>query len=438
MTLPEIKSTPLSALKPHPNNPRTHSRKQIEQICASIKQFGFTSPLVIDRHGTILAGHARFEAARKLGLETVPTVILDGLSDAEKRAYMIAENKIAANAGWDRQLLASELQELSISLPTIGLDLSITAFETIEIDELNQDLIDSEHQPAEAPWEIPKNPVSQSGELWILGNHRIRCGDARDKDAFAHLMEDRKAAMVFTDPPYNLAIRTVQGRGTIKHPEFQAASGETSKSEFTEFLAAFMQHCADHSIDGAIQYVCHDWRHHPEARAAGRRVYGEPKNVVIWNKTNAGQGSFYRSQYEMILVFKAGQGPHINNFGLGAKGRNRSNVWTYAGANTFRAGRMEELALHPTVKPVALVADAMKDCSNRGDIVLDPFLGSGTTILAAERVGRLGYGLEIDPIYVDVAIKRWQKFTKRDAILAGTKKTFDEIAQKRTSGEVNP
>jgi DNA modification methylase len=263
----------------------------------------------------------------------------------------------------------------------------------------------------------------------------LLCGDAREASHFRKLMGNELAAMVFADPPYNVCIKSVQGRGTIKHAEFAMASGEMSKAQFTAFLIDTLGHAANYSVDAAIHYVCMDWRHLEEMLAAGKEVYFELKNLVVWNKTNAGQGSFYRSQHELIFVFKNGDGPHTNNVELGQHGRNRSNVWTYAGVNSFRAGRMDELSVHPTVKPVALVADAMRDCSRRGDIVLDPFMGSGTTILAAERVGRRGYGLELDPRYVDAAIRRWQRFARRDAIHKHTGKTFDDVAAARASAK---
>jgi DNA modification methylase len=268
--------------------------------------------------------------------------------------------------------------------------------------------------------------------VWVFGDHRLVCGDATNDDDVSTLMGRDRAAMVFTDPPYNVQVSSIVGRGKIKHREFVCASGEMSRDEFTMFLASTFSLAAQYSREGSIHYVCMDWRHLGEALAAGNEAYTELKNLVVWAKTNAGQGSFYRAQHELILVFKNGHGPHQNNIELGRHGRNRSNVWTYAGVNTFRAGRLDELSIHPTVKPVGLVADAMRDCSRRGDIVLDPFLGSGTTILAAERVGRRGYGLEIDPLYVDAAIRRWQDFTKRDAILKATGQTFDEVAAARS------
>jgi DNA modification methylase len=245
------------------------------------------------------------------------------------------------------------------------------------------------------------------------------------------LMGHKSAAMVITDPPYNVAISSDQGRG--EHREFVAASGELPRSEFTRFLAEALQLASKHSVNGAIHFIFMTWKRLPEILAAGEEIYGEPKNVVVWVKTNAGQGTFYRSQHELIFVFKHGDGAHLNHFELGQRGRSRSNVWIYPGVNTFRAGRLDDLALHPTVKPVALVADAMRDCSRRGEIVLDPFMGAGTTILAAERVGRRSYGLELDPLYIDAAIRRWQAFTKRDAVLAGANTTFDEATAASSS-----
>jgi DNA modification methylase len=260
------------------------------------------------------------------------------------------------------------------------------------------------------------------------GEHRVACGDARDDTVYGRLMGGSRAFMIITDPPYNVKISGhVGGRGRTKHREFGIASGELSARQFTEFLTQTLGLCAEHSIDGSIHYVCMDWRHLKEVLAAGEEVYDELKNICVWTKTNAGQGSFYRSQHELVLVFKKGSAEHLNTFELGQHGRTRTNVWTYAGVNSFRSGRMDELQMHPTVKPTALVVDAMKDCSKRGSIVLDPFLGSGTTVIAAEQVGRRAFSIELDPAYVDVAIERWQRLTKRDAVLDGTSVTFDEI-----------
>jgi DNA modification methylase len=421
------------ALRPSPRNARTHSKAQIRQIASSIERFGFTNPILIDEAGTVLAGHGRLSAAKLLGLESVPTLRLSHLSPAEKRAYVLADNKLAEKAGWDRELLALELGELATLLQTESFDLTITGFDTGEIDTILSDMGDDRPDPGDALPE-PGTPVVDKGDLWCLGKHRLICGDARDEAALTRLMAGEQARMVFVDPPYNVPIAGhVQGRGRIQHREFAFASGEMEKDEFTGFLEQALRLCEQHSVDGSIHYVCMDWRHMDELSAAGARVYDEVKNICVWVKSNAGQGSFYRSQHELVFVFKKGQAPHVNTFGLGQHGRSRSNVWTYPGVNSFRAGRLDELAMHPTVKPVPLVADAIRDCSHRGDIVLDTFLGSGTTLLAAEKVGRRGYGVEIDPVYADVTIRRWQAFTKGDAILEATSETYAEVAARRSA-----
>jgi DNA modification methylase len=428
----EVKIRSIRSLRPNTRNARTHPKKQIKQIINSIQRFGWTYPILADENGTILAGFGRYLAAQQLGLPNVPVIVLSDLSDAEKRALALADNKIALNAGWDRQLLAEELGELADLLPECNLDLEITGFEAAEIDGLLGDLVDPELDPADDVPPVPRTPVTKAGDLWELGPHRLLCGDARSAIDVQRALGVEAATMVITDPPYNVPIRTVQGRGRIKHANFAQGSGEMSQAEFTQFLRDVLSLAAKHSVDGAIHFVFMDWRHIGELLAAGSVVYSELKNVIVWVKTTPAQGSFYRSQHELIFAFKNGDGPHINNFELGQHGRNRSNVWTYPGVNTFRAGRLDDLAMHPTTKPVALVADAMRDCSRRGDIVLDLFMGSGTTVVAAERVGRRAYGLEIDPHYVDVAVQRWQTYTKRDATLKGTDQTFEEIAAARS------
>jgi DNA modification methylase len=426
-----IATFPIDKLRPNPRNARNHSKKQIRQLANSIARFGWTYPIVVDENTVILAGHARYSAAQLLGCHTVPVIVLSGLSDPEKRALALADNKIAANSGWDRKLLAEELGELATLLPEFDLDLEITGFEPAEVDSLLGDLADPEQDPADEAPALEKEAISRIGDLWELGPHRLLCGDAQSAAAYRLLMGGVSAAMVFTDPPYNVPIKRVQGRGRIKHREFVQASGEMSPAHFTRFLRRSLALAAEHSADGSIHFVFTDWRHINELSAAGSSVYSELKNIVVWVKTNAGQGSFYRSQHELICVFKSGEGPHQNNVELGRHGRNRSNVWTYPGVNSFRAGRLDDLSVHPTPKPVALVADAIRDCSRRGEIVLDPFMGSGTTILAAERVGRRGYGLELDPRYVDAAIRRWQAYTRRDAVLKDSGETFDEVSAVR-------
>ncbi len=432
--LPEIQLVRIESLKPSKRNARTHSKRQIKQIADSMRRLGkWTHPVLADEYGNMIAGNARLEAATNLGCKFAPVIVMSGLSDAEKRALTLADNKIAENAGWDHKILATELAELSILLPECNLSLDITGFEAAEIDSLMGDFIDLESEPADIVPEIEALAVSGAKDLWVLGGHRLLCGDSRNADHVKKLMGSTRAFMVFTDPPYNVRIGSVTGRGKTKHREFASASGEMSYAEFTEFLAQWMHMAARYTEDGAIVFCCMDWRHLGECLAAGEEAFTELKNIIAWVKTNAGQGSFYRSQHELILVFKNGTGRHQNNIELGKFGRSRSNVWQYAGVNTFRKDRLAELTAHPTVKPVALVADAMRDCSRRGDIVLDPFMGSGTTILAAEKVGRRAYGIEIDPLYVDVAILRWQEFTKRDAVLVATGQTFDEVAAERSA-----
>jgi DNA modification methylase len=400
------------ALKPNERNVRTHSKKQIRHIANSIRAFGFTVPVLIDENAILIAGHGRLEAAKHLGLNKVPAIVLEGLSEAKKRALLLADNKIADNAGWDRKRLAFELPELTELLIDEDLDISITGFEPVEIDQLTSDFEEDSSDPADAlesSW-LSAAVVSEPGDLWQLGDHRLLCGDARNKDDLDCLMGRERAAMGFLDPPYNVRIKNIVGRGRAKHGEFAMASGEMSRRDFIAFLTQTLSNAANLSGEGSVHFVCMDWRHIGELIEVGQTIYGHMLNLVVWVKTNAGQGSFYRSQHELVGVFRVGEAQHLNNIELGRHGRSRSNVWHYAGVNTFRKGRMDELSAHPTVKPAAMVADALKDCTKRGDIVLDTFCGAGTTILAAERVGRRAYAVELEPRYVDAAIRRWQAF----------------------------
>jgi DNA modification methylase len=277
-------------------------------------------------------------------------------------------------------------------------------------------------------------PVTAPGDLWCLGRHRVLCADASSAAAFELVMAGKAAQLVFTDPPYNVPIDGhVCGLGRTRHPDFAMASGEMSEAEFTAFLATVLGHAAGHSADGALHFVFMDWRHLTELLTAGRAIYRELKNLCVWVKDNGGMGSLYRSQHELVLVFKNGSAPHVNNVELGRHGRNRSNVWRHPGVNSLHAGRLADLRLHPTVKPVQLVADAILDASKRRAVVLDPFLGSGTTLLAAERTARHACGLELEPRYVDVAIRRWQEHTGRAAVHVESGLTFDELAEHRAA-----
>jgi DNA modification methylase len=430
--MPTVEWVDIDWVKPKPGNTRTHSKKQIRQIADSISAFGFLVPIVTDVNGVAIAGSGRLAAGRLRGLRQVPVIKVEGLSEAKIRAFALADNKIAENAGWDREKLAVEIPDLAEVLITEDLDISVTGFSAPEIDQIMADLEEDSADPDDSIKPDWTNiPASKLGDLFKLGNHRLACGDARDPKDLARVLGNRRAAMAFLDPPYNVRVRDIVGRGRIKHREFAMGSGELSQADFLEFLTAAFTAAADLSRNGAVHLVCMDWRHIGELIEASSTVYADMLNLAVWVKTNAGQGSLYRSQHELIGIFRVGDDPHLNNVELGRHGRSRSNVWHYAGVNSFRAGRLEDLKLHPTVKPVALVADAIKDVTRRRDVVLDTFCGSGTTILAAERVGRHAYALEIDPQFVDVAIRRWQAFTRRDAIHVETGLTFDELAAQR-------
>lgn len=371
-------------LRSRKRNPRTHTPKQIRQIAASIKEFGFVNPVLVDSFNGIIAGHGRVEAAKLLGMSDIPTVCVDHLTPAEIQAYVIADNRLAELAGWDRKLLALELQELSVQP---NFDVAVTGFDTAEVDILIGEL--SEDAPDEVD-EVPaidrsKRSVSRLGDLWRVGDHYVLCGNALEQQSYRRLLGDTKAQLVFSDPPYNVAIGgNVSGRGRHKHGEFAMASGEMSRSEFTNFLKTAFEHLCASSTDGSIHFICMDWRHMREVLDAAEQLYGDPKDLCVWIKSNAGMGSLYRAQHELVFVFKNGNGPHINNVELGRFGRNRSNAWHYAGVNSFGTEREADLAMHPTVKPSALVADAIMDCSRRGAAVLDAFAGSGTTLIAAD------------------------------------------------------
>lgn len=438
----------LTTLRPNPRNARTHSRKQVGQIAESIRQFGFNNPLIVDSDMQVLAGHGRLQAVKRLGLKGGPVVCLDHLNDVEKRAYVLADNKLALSAGWDSELLAVEIAELEELLDETKLELTITGFEVGEIDVLLSDHEDP--QPgAVAEDELPAPtgaPVTQPGDLWQLGQHRLLCGDARDAAAIADLFDGATAGLAVSDPPYNVKIQGhVGGRGKVKHNEFAFASGEMSEDAFASFLRESITPMAAQLAPGGLLYLFMDWRHIELLLRVGRELDLHLINICVWSKTTAGQGSFYRSAHELIAVFAKPGAQPVNNIQLGRFGRSRTNIWTYPGVNTFEAGKAGELDMHPTVKPMAMIAEAIKDASGRGQIVFDPFLGSGTTLLAAEKVGRRCYGVEYEPCYVDTAIRRWQAATGKDALLLlrtseegghQSRMCFDELSASPSSDEV--
>ena len=426
---------PVAALKLADRNARTHSAKQVRQIADSIAAFGFVNPILVDEHDRVLAGHGRLAGARLIGMTEVPVLRITHLGAAEKRAYALADNRIAELAGWDEALLAVELQEL-VALDT-EFDVTVTGFDSADIDLKIQSLTPDDADDDVVPPPNPGPPLCAPGDVWTLGRHRLICGDARDAQVHDQLMAGETARLVLTDPPYNVPIAGhASGLGRTLHPDFAMAAGEMSAEAFTAFLAATLGEAARVSADGALHFVFMDWRHMRELLAASVSLYTEQKNLVVWSKTNAGMGSLYRSQHELVFVFKVGSAPHINNVALGAYGRHRSNVWTYPGLNSFGKGRDRHLARHPTVKPVRLLIDAIQDASHRDDLVLDPFGGSGSTLIAAERTGRRGRLIELDPGYCDGIVSRWQAVTGQTAIHVGSGQRFFERSAALREGGV--
>lgn len=426
----------ISDLRPYTRNARTHSRRQIKKIAGSIERFGFVNPVLIDENNLIIAGHGRVAAAKLLDWTEVPTLRIDHLSETEKRAYILADNRLAEEAGWDQEMLAIELQGL------IELDFTIelAGFDTAEVDTILDAQAETDAPELDVDDKIPPVPesgtaVTREGDLWELGRHRLLCGDATVASSYEKLLGDDRASMIFTDPPYNVPIAGhVSGLGKVNHREFAMASGEMTSDEFRTFLETVFTHMAASSVDGAIHFICMDWRHMAETQSAGDAVYTELKNLCVWAKSNGGMGTFYRSRHELVFAFKNGVAPHINNFELGQTGRYRTNVWEYAGVNSFGNDRDEALEMHPTVKPVALVTDAIKDCSRRRQIILDPFAGSGTTVIAAEKTGRRARVLELDPLYCDTIIRRWQSYTGKRARHIDLGEAFEVIDEQRITG----
>lgn len=422
----------IDQLKPNPGNPHCHDRAQRRRMTRLLKKYGFRLPVLIDVNGMLIVGHLRWEVARKLELKELPTILVDDLTDAEIRAFMLAENRISELSSWDDEALAEQFIEILRLNPDF--DLESTCFDMGEIDLRIEGLASETRDGADAADELPDvaagPSASRPGDLWLLGRHRVLCGNSLDASSYEALMQGEPAAMVFTDPPYNVPIvGHASGLGAVRHRDFAMASGEMDSAGFTTFLTQVAQLLARHSRSGALVYAFIDWRHIGEMLAAGTAVFGALLNLCVWAKTTAGMGSLYRSQHEFIFVFRNGCGRHRNNVQLGQYGRNRTNLWTYPTPAAFgRSGEEGKLlTLHPTVKPVALVADAIMDCTARGDVVLDPFLGSGTSIIAAERTGRLCFGLELDPGYVDTIVRRWQAYTRDSAHHAATGRSFDEV-----------
>lgn len=430
-----IEYRPVTELIAYDRNPRKHPERQLVSLAASIAEFGFAMPVLVDEAGTIIAGEARVVAARRIGMERVPVIVAHHWSPAQVRAYRLADNRLAELSSWDEEMLAIELASV-IEFDDVAID--ILGWATAEIDVILDGSSEPERtDPADEQIAPPANPTARPGDLWLLGTHRLYCGSSLDADAWSTLLGGETAAMAFTDPPYNVPVSGhICGLGKVSHAEFAMASGEMTKPEFTSFLGRFIAGMLPHLKDGAVLDLCMDWRHMGELLAAIDANGLTLLNLCAWNKTNGGMGSLYRSKHELVFITKHGKKPHTNNVELGKHGRYRTNVWDYAGVNSFGKGRMDDLNDHPTVKPIALVADAIRDVSHPGEIVIDAFMGSGTTILAAERTKRRGFGIEIAPGYVDVAIRRWQAMTGEAAVLLATGQSFAELADERLAAEV--
>jgi DNA modification methylase len=419
------KLVPISSLKSLGQKTREHSPKQIAKIVSCIKTIGFAVPVIIDSDGSVIDGEAVIAAVQQLGMSEIPAVCLTELSKAERRKLRLLINKLPEYAAWDRNALAIEFSEIIQLEPTLALE--DTGFEMAEIDAILDDRgLDQEDELPTIDEQA--RAITQIGDQWILGDHVIRCADALHVQSFAHLIGLEQAGMVFADPPYNVKIAGNVTRSRLAaRRDFAMAKGELTSAQFLAFLQTTCSHCVRFSKNGSIHYICIDWRHLPELFAAGASVYTELKNLVVWAKTNAGMGSFYRSQHELIVVYKSGTLPHINNIELGRHGRNRSNVWSYLGQNALNGTRKSKLSLHPTCKPVGMIADAIRDCSNRGDVILDCFGGAGTTLIAAEKTGRRARLIELNPTFVDVTIERWQRLTGQTAYHAVTGRPFSPV-----------
>lgn len=418
---------PLDELRNHSKNPRTHTDKKLTKLAEIIKANGdFFTPILINKESQILSGHARVLAARQLGFRTIPAIKVTHLTEAQELALMVAENKLVEEGRWNEEALITIFEELEI----FDFPLELTGFDTCEVDLLFENNDAGDPEGGKRPrLPVDYQPVTQAGDIWQLGPHRLVCGDALKPETLQQLLGDELADMVFTDPPYNVKINGhVKKSGNSR--EFAMAGGEMSSEGFTAFLRSHMQAMQPHLRDGAIIYECMDWRHMRELQDAASGLF-EIKNLCVWAKDRAGMGTFYRSQHELVFVFKHGIAPHINNFQLGQNGRYRSNVWDYPmchddGAETGVEG-------HPTPKPVSMIADALRDCSHRGGIVLDPFGGSGSTLIAAEHTGRKARLVELDPAYCDLIILRWQIMTNQKAVLASTGEDFETTRAFRVS-----
>lgn len=426
----QVVTLPIDEVKTPKRLLRKLGKRQVEKAAALIYEVGFPPVVLVDQTNTAFTALFMVEAARQMGLKEIQIIRCNNLDEKAVRLLRIALDRLPEEESWIKEAVSEELKELSIEFP--DLDLTLPGFEIGEVDFY----IDFNSPASEdrTP-EVTEIAVTKNGDLWRMGGHSVYCGDALDEASYHAVMAGILAALIFTDSPYNVFIDGHVGNsGSIQHREFIMASGEMTPDQFRDFLTKAHTLMAQHAKPGAIIFSCMDWRHLLEILQAAISAGIELKNLCVWVKDNGGMGSLYRSRHELVLVFKKPGEAHINNVQLGKHGRYRTNVWEYAGVNSF-AGNQDDLALHPTVKPVAMVMDAIKDCSRRGDIVLDPFGGSGTTLIAAEKTGRKARLIELDPLYCDVIIRRWQALTGQEAVHAVSGKTFNQIEQEGKGDE---
>jgi DNA modification methylase len=427
----QITQVPINSLKTSNRSLRRHGPAKQKKLEANIRQFGFIVPIVVNEHDRVLAGEARLAAARKLGLQTVPAVVVNHLTPAQTEAFRIADNRLVELSNWDEEALRDTFDTI---LEIDGdFELELTGFETAEIDGLFE--IASTAPEADPDDETPErvsNPAVRRGDLWLIGEHRLLCGDATSADDLALLLDGNQIDLVVTDPPYNVPVNGhVRGTGQVGHREFVLASGELSDDQFEELLSTFLKRSLSHLKQGGLVYSFMDWRSIELLLRCGREADLDLLNIAVWNKTNGGMGSLYRSKHELCAVFKKGTAPHTNNIQLGRHGRYRTNVWDYAGVNSFGNNRSDDLADHPTVKPTTMITDILRDVSKRRAIIFDPFAGSGTVLIAAERAGRVARALELDPVHVETALRRFEKRVGTQAVLADTEETLAQVKARR-------
>lgn len=427
-----VEYLPIDSLIPANRRTRRKEASQAARLDRSLARFGIAQPILVDVDGRIVHGHGVWEAARRAGCERVPVIRITHLSPSEQRLLAIALNRLAETGSWDEAALKLEFSELI----ELGEDVVVTGFEPAEVDLLLLDDLDAIQEVGEGEGEglpeLPTTSVSRPGDCWILGRHRLFHGNACDRAAYQQLMLDgEQARIVLTDIPFNVPI-SGHVTGDRRHREFAMASGEMSREEFEGFNRDWIQACLPYLRDGGLLATFIDWRSVELVLASGREANLALLNLIVWSKTNGGQGSLWRSQHELLPVFKKGSAPHLNNVELGRWGRWRSNVWIYPGGSSLGSEARDGLALHPTVKPRALLEDALLDVTNLDEIVLDPFVGSGSTLLAAESTGRMGRAIEIDGPYCDVTIMRWQNLTGEAAVHAASGKTIEEVARERS------